>query len=77
MEIIDLSWQKEIVKCTQDIEHTFETGHADKRRLTHTHRQTHVGIHTCMYVFAHTIFKHIYITHHGYDWCTKSAQGHG
>ena len=48
MEIIDLSWQKEMVKRTQDIEHMFVTWHADKRRLTHKDR----------HMWAHTIFTY-------------------
>jgi hypothetical protein len=59
MEIIDLSWQKEKVKFTQDIEHTFGTGHADKHRLSHIDR--HMWAHTRVYVFAHTIFTYEYI----------------
>jgi len=39
-----------MVKCTQDIEHTFETGHADKRRMTHTDRHMWAHTHACMYL---------------------------
>jgi hypothetical protein len=59
MEIIDLNWQKEMVKCTQDIEHMFETEHADKHRLTHSDTCGYTHMHVC--ICTHNIHTHIHI----------------
>jgi hypothetical protein len=37
-----------MVKCTQDIEHAFETGHADKHRWTHIDTCRHIHMHVCI-----------------------------
>jgi len=50
---------KRDVNCTQDIEHTFETGYADKRRLTCIDTCEHTHMHVC--ICTHS--THIYIAH--------------